>query len=428
MLRAGVQAHGKYLPPRKSQPVAHGLRQPQPRHAAGEVVHHARRQPAVEQGQRFVEPLPRGRGVQRQRRIEQRPAHFRQRALHRRQPAKRLPRRRVFQIALAEQQLHAALADGRFVRRFLARHYQRGQQRVGRLRLIRASAHALVPVVAVAEMVVQRRQPVLFDLRRLEFVQRLREQVARRGVLHQRKSRDLRRGDHAAAPEDGQDHALQRRRFAAARLADEKQVRVFHARHAQHFLDEAARAPRQHRHRLGRFIVGKQRRAQLHEPLCGDGRMFGKRRFYGRALLHLHHVRHFLAARRKRPRPVHICPAAVALVEAQRLHAALHLPFQPGEISLEHFEVAVAAHVAQRDGALVEHRLEFLRRGEVRGHERQAEGLAVHGRGVTGHLRFLVRHEHFQRMHHKIGQRVDVLAALAHIAPVGLEHAQLAAR
>ena len=31
-------------------------------------------------------------------------------------------------------------------------------------------------------------------------------------------------------------------------------------------------------------------------------------------------------------------------------------------------------------------------------------------------------------MHHKIGQRIDVLAALAHIAPVGLEHAQLAAR
>ena len=43
-------------------------------------------------------------------------------------------------------------------------------------------------------------------------------------------------------------------------------------------------------------------------------------------------------------------------------------------------------------------------------------------------MRFILRHQHFQRTHHKIGQRIDVLAALPHITPVGLEDTQIAAR
>ena len=106
----------------------------------------------------------------------------------------------------------------------------------------------------------------------------------------------------------------------------------------------------------------------------------------------------------------------------------LHLPCQPGQIGFQHLQIAVAAHVAKGDRAFVQHRLEFLRRREIRRHEGKPEGFAVHGHEVAGHLRFVLGHQHFQRPHHEIGQRIDILAALPHITPVGLEDAQIATR
>ena len=205
-------------------------------------------------------------------------------------------------------------------------------------------------------------------------------------------------------------------------------MRIFDPDGAQHFFDEAARAPCQHRHRFCRFVVAKQQRAKFGQLFCRNGFVPRQLRFNGRIFLQLHHVRHVLAARGKGALLVHIRPTAFVLIQPQRLHAMLHLPRQPGQIGFQHLQIAVAAHVAKGDRAFVQHRLEFLRRREIRGHEGKAEGFAVHGHEVAGHLRFVLGHQHFQRAHHEIGQRVDILAALPHITPVGLENAQIAAR
>ena len=338
------------------------------------------------------------------------------------------PCRLVFQVALAEKQLHAALANGGFIRRFLTGHHQRSQQRIGYLRLIGTPAHALVPVIAVAKMVVQSGEPGLVNLRGLEFVQRLRKQVAGGRVLHERKASDLGCGHDLAPAKQGQDHPLQRGGLAAARLANQKQMRVLDAHRVQHFLDETPRAPCQHRHRFRRLVVAKQQWAKLGQLFRRNGFVPRQLRFNGRIFLQLHHVRHVLAARGKGALLVHIRPTAFVLIQPQRLHAVLHLPRQSGQIGFQHLQIAVAAHVAKGDRALVQHRLEFLRRREIRGHEGKPEGFAVHGHEVAGHLRFVLGHQHFQRAHHEIGQRVDVLAALPHITPIGLENAQIAAR
>lgn len=148
----------------------------------------------------------------------------------------------------------------------------------------------------------------------------------------------------------------------------------------------------------------------------------------GNAFLHLHHIWDKLIASRDGLSLVNIEPASIPLMESQCLDAALALPFQSGQVRFQNFKVAVAAHVAKRNRALVEDCLKFLRRYEVGSHEGKPEGFAVHGDSVAGHLRFILSLQHFQRMYNEIGQCIDILAAFADIPSVGFIDTKLPAR
>ena len=71
VFRAAVQRDGEHLAPCQPQPIARGLQQAQPGHAAAEVIHHAGGQIAAEHSDGLVEPLLHRRRFQRQRRIQQ---------------------------------------------------------------------------------------------------------------------------------------------------------------------------------------------------------------------------------------------------------------------------------------------------------------------------------------------------------------------
>ena len=428
VLDAGIFRNAENLSPCQPKASQHCFHKADANHTACQIVEDTGRQGRIEQRERLLVPSGNGLGTQSQRGIQKRTSHGGQIALPLGDPGKSRTRRGILEVALAEKQFHGAFADGRFVRGFFARNDQRSQQLIGYLRLIRSATDALMPVIAVAHMVIERTKAELFDLGRLEFVQRLREQIAGGGLFHQGKSRHLRGCDNLAAPEDGHNDTFHGRGFAAASLADHKQVRVLDARRAEHFLDKASRAPCQHRHRLGGFVIAKQILAQRSHAVGSNGIMLEQHRFDGGIFLKLYHIRDFFAASGKCPVTRHIDPAAIALMQTQRLDAMLHLPIKPSEICLEDFQIAVAAHVTKRNGALVENGLEFLCRGKIRCHEGQAESFAVHGHSVAGHLRFILRHQHFQRMHHEIGQRIDILAALPVIPSVGFIESQLAAR
>ena len=110
------------------------------------------------------------RRLQRQRRIQQGAAQRRQIITIAAELGKGCTGRDILQVTLAEKQIHATLTDGGLVRRFLTGHHQRSQQRIGYLRLVGPTAHALMSVIAVTKMVVQCGEPGLVDLRRLKFV------------------------------------------------------------------------------------------------------------------------------------------------------------------------------------------------------------------------------------------------------------------
>ena len=174
-IHAGIQPDPEHLAPCQAEARAYSLQEPKPDHATGQVVEDAGREGGIEQHQRFLVPSGHDPFIERQRGIQKRTAQSGQIIMLLRNPGKRRPRRRILEITLAEKQFHPALPDRRLIRRFFARHDQRSQQRIGYLRLIRAAPDALMSIVAVAQMIVQNAEPRLFDLRGLEFVQRLGE-------------------------------------------------------------------------------------------------------------------------------------------------------------------------------------------------------------------------------------------------------------
>ena len=198
--------------------------------------------------------------------------------------------------------------------------------------------------------------------------------------------------------------------------------------HAQHFLDVASGAPGQHGYGLGLLVVFQEIMAQFHQGLSGNGIMSRDVAFNRGIPVNLHHIRHIFAARHESTALIHIRPAVIPAMQANRLDALFHLPLQSGKVGLQYLQITLAAHVAERDRPLIQYRLEFLRRGEIRGHERQPEGFAVHRHQIAGHLRFIIRHQHFQWAHHEIRERVHILTAFPDIPPVGLIDAQVAAR
>ena len=333
--------------------------------AAGQVADHPAGHLLRKDAESILIPGLRFLRLYAQRRIQQRPAQILQRLFVCLNPAKAGSLIGFLQILLGKQKLHAAFSDCRLVRRLLPCRYQRSQQVINDHSLICPAAHAVMAVIAVAEMVIEGvdLQPV--DLGRLELVQRHGHQIGGSALLHQRKLRHLGCRGHPARREDRQHHFFQGSALAAASLTDQEQMRELDACHPEIGFQKAACGPRHNRDGFLRGVVVKEICAKVSQLLCAEGLRIEDSALDTDVLLKLHDIQDLRAARFDGADRGGIHRPASMLVNAERLDAGLPIPVEAGHMDFQELQVPVAAEVRQRDGALSQKVFEFLRIGEI---------------------------------------------------------------